>query len=61
MPNLTSKELTALGDQLNYEQILVAKYRSMANSCTDPAMKGRLENIANAHLHHFNTMKSFLN
>ncbi len=61
MPDLTSKELTALGDQLNYEQILVAKYRSMACSCTDPTLKARIDNIANTHLQHFNTLKNFLN
>ena len=61
MANLTSKELTALGDQLNFEQILVAKYRSMASGCCDANLKNKFENIANTHQQHFNTMKNFLN
>ena len=61
MANLTSKELTALGDQLNYEQILVAKYRSMACGCCDANLKSRFETIANIHQQHFNAMKNFLN
>ena len=35
MANLTSKELTALEDQINSEQTLVKKYQAMASLCTD--------------------------
>ena len=30
MPNLTKKELSALEDQLNSEQLLIKKYKSYA-------------------------------
>ena len=35
MANLTTKELTALDDQIRHEQVLVKKYQAMACLCTD--------------------------
>ena len=39
MPNLTSKELSAIEDQLAQEQLLVKKYRMYSQSATDPQIK----------------------
>ena len=60
MANLTSKELTALEDQINYEQTLVKKYQAMANLCTDTKIQQDLNNFASKHRAHYNTLVSFL-
>lgn len=60
MPNLTSKELSALEDQLNYEQILVKKYRSFASVCSDPQLRTKCEQVASRHQDHFNRLMGHL-
>lgn len=60
MPNLTSKELTALEDTLGSEQNLVKKYQAMASVCTDPAIRQNLENAAQKHQEHVNSLSAFL-
>ena len=60
MPSLTTKELTALEDQLGYEQVLVKKYRTMAGTCTDPAIKSKLESITAKHQQHMDTLIGYL-
>lgn len=60
MANLTSKELTALEDQLSYEQTLVKKYRSLADECCDTKLKMDFQRFADKHQQHFNTLISFL-
>lgn len=60
MANLTAKELTALEDQLNYEQMLVKKYKGYAQTATDPAIKNCCEQIANQHKQHFDTLMGHL-
>jgi hypothetical protein len=60
MSNLTSKELSALEDQLNYEQVLVKKYKSYANQCTDPQLKTKCEQVASRHQEHFNRLMTHL-
>ncbi len=60
MANLTSKELTALEDQLGYEQVLIKKYRTMSNQCNDTALKTRLEGIASKHQQHYDKLAGFL-
>lgn len=61
MANLTSKELTALEEQLNAEAVLVAKYKAMANDSQDPQLSSTLESIASRHQAHYNTLFQFLN
>ena len=60
MPNITSKELTALEDQLNIEQMLVKKYRSCSNMFTDTVLKSKCEQIASKHQEHYNTLLKYL-
>lgn len=60
MANLTSKEATALEEQLSSEQVLVAKYRSMASMCSDAAIKTKLEGIASRHQQHFDRIAAYL-
>jgi len=60
LANLTAKELTALEDQLNYEQTLVKKYRAMSCLCNDTKIGADFTNIANKHQQHYNTLMMFL-
>ena len=61
MPGITSKELTAIEDQLNMESLLVTKYRTFAEQCTDPTLRTKCTQIADKHQAHFNTLINYLN
>ena len=60
MTNLTSKELTALEDQIGCEETLVKKYEAMACLCSDEKLKQDMNDFANRHRAHYNTLVSFL-
>lgn len=60
MSNLSAKELTALGEQLGFEQMLVAKYQAMSEQNPDPEIKQKLQAIASKHQSHYNQLKTFL-
>jgi len=60
MANLTSKELTALEEQISSEQVLIKKYESMASLCNDTKIQQDLNNFAGKHRGHYNTLISFL-
>ncbi len=60
MANLTSKEMTALEEQLGSEQVLVAKYRGMAAMCSDAVIKNKLEQIADRHQQHYDRIVGYL-
>ena len=60
MANLTSKELSALEDQLGQEQTLVKKYRAMACLCSDAKLSQDLNCYAQKHQQHYDTLVSFL-
>ena len=59
--NLTTKELTALEDQIGQEQTLVKKYQAMAQMSTDPTIKKSLTKFARQHQQHCNTLMTYLN
>jgi len=60
MANLTSKELTALEDQIGSEQVLVKKFEAMASMCNDTKIQQDLNNFASKHRAHYNTLITFL-
>lgn len=60
MANISSKELTALEDQLSNEQVLVKKYRTFAEYCSDPQLKAKCGQIADKHQRHFDALLGFL-
>ena len=60
MANLTSKELTALEDQIGCEETLVKKYEAMACLCTDTKIQQEFNNYASKHRAHYNSLVSFL-
>ncbi len=61
MPNLTSKELSALEDQLKAEQLLVKKYQTVAQLTSDPQIRTKCDQIAQKHQEHFNRLMTHLN
>ena len=61
MANLTSKELTAIEDQLSSEQTMIKKYQMYAQSCTDPQLKQKCEQIAMKHQEHYQKLFNHLN
>lgn len=60
MANLTAKELSALEDQLNCEQMLIKKFKLFAQSASDPQIKTTCENMAARHKQHFDTLMGHL-
>ena len=61
MANLTTKELSAIEDQLCAEQTLVKKYQLYSQSSTDPQIKSKCEQIAAKHQTHFDRLMNQLN
>lgn len=61
MANISSKELTALDEQLNHEQTLVKKFTAYANNTSDTALRTKYQQLATKHQAHFNTLLSYLN
>lgn len=60
MASITAKELNAVEDQLNLEQVLVKKYHTFAAQCADPQLKTKCEQIAARHQDHFNRLMTHL-
>lgn len=61
MANLTTKELSALEDQLGLEQTMIKKYQMYAQACTDPQLKQKCTQIASQHQAHYNCLLGHLN
>ena len=60
MVNLTTKELSAIQDQLAYEENIIKKYKAFAQSSQDTCIKNTCEEIAAKHKNHFNTLLGHL-
>ena len=60
MPNLTTKELTALSDQLDFERVLHCKYLSAVQESQDQELKTKFQSCANLHLQNYNTLLAHL-
>ncbi len=60
MVNVSLKELYAIENQLEAEKMLIAKYRSYAESCDDNALRDKCMNIATVHEKHYNTLLGYL-
>jgi hypothetical protein len=61
MASLTSKELTAIEDQLTVEQNVISKYRMYAHTAADSEIKNKCECIANKHQKHYDDLIAQLN
>lgn len=53
---LTEKELSALGDLLSSEELLVKKFNMLAETTQDQALRSSLQSIAQKHQEHFNKL-----
>jgi len=58
--NITTKELSAIEDQLSMEQVLIKKFNSYSELCTDPTLKTKCQQIAGKHQQHFNKLMNYL-
>lgn len=62
MPNnLTSKELLFLEDNLRQELLLVKKYTTIAEQCSDDELKNTCLKIADQHAGHYDMLLQYLN
>lgn len=60
MANLSEKELSSLHDLLSDEELLIKKFKMLAEQATDPQVKSKLEAISTKHQGHFNSLYSQL-
>ena len=60
MTELSSKELTALEDQIGMEKTLIKKYQAIASMVTDTEIRQCMESISQKHQQHCNTLMTFL-
>lgn len=58
---LTTKELTGIGEQLNLELTLIKKYTMYSAICQDHQLKSKFEQVASEHQNHYNRLLSQLN
>ncbi|GAB6174317.1 hypothetical protein JCM15765_37950 [Paradesulfitobacterium aromaticivorans] len=60
-PQLTTKNLMILSDQLGAEALLVHKYTQASQGVSDPAVKTQLSSMADQHRQHYQTLLTYLN
>ncbi|MEM5779615.1 MAG: spore coat protein [Lawsonibacter sp.] len=60
MPNLTSKELNALSDQLNFEKVLHCKYLAAVQESQDQELKSKYQCCADQHMQNYQTLLNHL-
>ncbi|AFM40919.1 hypothetical protein Desaci_1942 [Desulfosporosinus acidiphilus SJ4] len=60
-PELTSKNLAILNDQLGAESLLVHKFAQASQTVQDPAIKSQLSSISELHRKHYDTLLNYLN
>ena len=60
MAQITEKELTALGDLMNAESIMIAKCLHMAECTEDASLKDCYEQMGQHHRRHFDQLFSNL-
>ena len=56
MASFTSKELTALEDQLTMEQNVISKFKMYSHTAIDSEIKDKCDCIANKHQQHYNNL-----
>lgn len=60
MTNLTTKELSALEDQLGFEGMLCCKYQSAAQTAAEAELRSMYEGFAAQHKQNYDTLLNFL-
>ena len=61
MSKLSTKDLSALSDLLNYEKWASMKSQLYSQTLQDPEIKGLCKKLQDGHNKNFNTMFEFLN
>ena len=56
MKQITSKELSLVGEQLELEENMIAQYRTYCGQVSDTALAQKFESLANMHKKHFETL-----
>ncbi|MCI8477501.1 MAG: hypothetical protein HFE97_04035 [Oscillospiraceae bacterium] len=60
MANLTSKELSALSDQLDFEKVLCCKYQAAEQECCAQDLKTTFHQYAQQHQQNYDCLLKFL-
>ena len=60
MSVLTTKELQALSDQLDFEKVLHCKYLSAVQECQDQQLKSQFQSYADQHMKNYTTLLNHL-
>jgi len=60
MANLTTKELSALEDQLGFEKVLCCKYQDAANATGEAELKNCYSQYAAQHKQNYEKLLTFL-
>ena len=60
MAQLSAKELSSLRDLLSEEELLIKKFKMLAEQTTDQEIRNKFEEISNKHQGHFNSLYSQL-
>ncbi len=60
MADLTTKELHALEDQLNFEKVMCCKYQDAVAQCTDQELKTSYQQYAGQHRTNYEDLLKFL-
>ena len=60
MAQITEKELTAIGDLMSAEGVMIAKCNHLAQQTTDAALKDLYTQMAGRHQRHFDELFSNL-
>lgn len=60
MANLTTKELTALSDQLGFEKVLCCKYQSAVQESSDTELRSRFQQYADQHKQNYDCLLGYL-
>jgi len=60
MPNLTTKELSGLSDQLDFEKVVCAKYEAAVQETQDPELKASFQQYADQHRKNYDCLLNYL-
>lgn len=60
MEQLTERELSALQDLLSDEEMLIGKFKMLADHTEDTEIKEKYEEISKKHQNHFNALYAHL-
>ncbi len=61
MAQMTQKELIALEELLNSEQLLVKKFHHYASTAQDAQIKSTCEALSNRHKQHYDALMGYFN